>query len=348
MLGTDICPAPEATPTGVPGQMLAAIVTDDRGLVCAVSPQLAELGLDVSPERIGRHWTELLPSFRRLPVAPGSGDDDFVVIIEADRSAFRFTRLPLAGGSGDAAGALLLVRPVDLDADAESVAARHLGMLTHVSERVGHEINNALTPITGWTEMLLADASPSDAIYDPLSTIDEELTRLKEIATTLVEFGRETEAAGEPFLVNDLVRTVVAFLRLQVKHQNVILETDLSPEVGAVQGSRGRLKQVFLNLLLNALAAMPEGGELRVESRPSQDGAGAEIRFADTGHGIPPEAVPRIFDVHFTTRADQGGTGIGLALSRDFVRGMGGEVALEATSGAGTTFVVRMPLAAMA
>ena len=96
MLGTDSPPSPQGTSARLQGQALAAVVTDDRGLVCAVSPQLAELGLDVSPERIGRHWTELLPSFRRLPMFPGSGEDDFVVVIEADRSAFRMTRLSAA------------------------------------------------------------------------------------------------------------------------------------------------------------------------------------------------------------------------------------------------------------
>jgi signal transduction histidine kinase len=193
--------------------------------------------------------------------------------------------------------------------------------------------------------MLLSDATPGTAAHDALTTIDEEIRRITGLANTLVAFGRETGEPGEPFFVNDLVRTVAAFFGIQVKHAKVTLETDLSPEVGAVEGHRERLKQVFLNLMLNALAAMDEGDTLRVATRPSEDGETVEIRFRDTGHGIAEGDVPRIFDVHFTTRADQGGTGIGLALSRDYVRQMNGELELEETSPAGTTFLVRLPLA---
>ncbi|MFW6108370.1 MAG: sensor histidine kinase [bacterium] len=348
MLGTQTHPTPQAPPAGLLGRALAAIVTDDRGLVCAVSPQLAELGLDISPERIGRHWTELLPSFRRLPVSATSGDDDFVVLLESDRSAFRITRFPLLGGTDTDGGALLLVRPVEMDGDGKNVAARYLDLLCRVTEQVGHEINNALTTITGWTEMLLADAQPDDPAHEPLSTIAEELDRIRDIACTLVEYGKEPRAESELLEVNDVARTVVEFLRLQAKQAGVTVETELRPGVGAVEGNAGQLKQAFLNLMLNALAAMPEGGELRVATGRSDDGSRAEIRFMDTGHGIPREAVHRIFDVHFTTRADRGGTGIGLALSRDIVRQMGGELELEETSAAGSRFVIRLPLAGAA
>lgn len=348
MLGTETHPSPHAPPAGMLGQALAAIVTDDRGLVCAVSPQLAELGLDISPERIGRHWTELLPSFRRLPVSVTGGDDDFVVLLESDRSAFRITRFPLLGSEDTDGGALLLVRHVEMDGAGKNVAARYLGLLCRVTERVGHEINNALTTITGWTEMLLADAQPDDRTYEPLSTIAEELGRIKDIACTLVEYGKEPGAENELLQINDLARTVVEFLRLQAKQAGVTVETELAPGVGAVEGNSGKLKQAFLNLMLNALAAMPDGGELRVATGLADDGTRAEIRFIDTGHGIPREAVHRIFDVHFTTRADRGGTGIGLALSRDIVRHMGGELELEGTSAAGSTFVIRLPLAGRA
>ena len=345
MQGTDTRPSPQAVVPSVLGDALAAIVTDDRGLVCAVSPQLAELGLDVSPERIGRHWTELLPSFRRLPMSPGSGEDDFVVVIEADRSAFRMTRLPLVGGDAGDAGAFLLVRRVELDADRLDVAARYLAMLSQVTECVGHEVNNALTTITGWTEMLLGDAQPGDETHGPLSTIYAELGRIKDIACTLVEFGREPATGAAPFDVNDLVRTVGRFMQLQAKEADVVITTELSPDVGMVEGDPGKLKQAFLNVMLNALAAMPDGGECRVTAQASDDGTQAEIRFIDTGHGIPPEAVSQVFDAHFTTRAEKGGTGIGLALSRDLVRRMGGDLELESTSSAGSTFLARLPLA---
>jgi len=134
-------------------------------------------------------------------------------------------------------------------------------------------------------------------------------------------------------------------MQLQAKQADVIIATELSPGVGVVDGDPGKLKQAFLNVMLNALAAMPDGGEFRVTEQASDDGTEAEIRFIDTGHGIPPEAMSQVFDAHFTTRAEKGGTGIGLAVSRDLVRRMGGELELESTSSAGSTFLARLPLA---
>jgi len=346
MLGTDTRPSPQAVPAGVLAQALGAIVTDDKGLVCAVSPGLAELGLDVSGERIGRHWTEIFPSFRRLPYSTGSGDDDFVVITDPERSAYRMTRLALIAGEGDDGGSMLLVRPVSLDGDSTNVAGAYLNMLSSVTEDVGHEVNNALTTITGWTEMLLTDCPKDHPDRQPLETIDHEVARIKEIAQSLVEFGKEPSSEAEPVCVNDVVRTVVAFLRIHAQRTSVALETDLLPAVCLVEANAGKLKQAFLNVMLNALRAMAGGGELRVTTCLSADGKEIEIRFADTGPGIPPEFAPRIFDPHFTTRP--GGTGIGLPLSRDLVRKMGGELELEATSDGGSTFLFRLPAAATA
>ena len=349
MLGTDTSPAPHpfAPEAGVyVNGPPAAIVTDHRGLVCALSAHLAELGLDASPERIGRHWTELFPSFRRLPAHPGSDDDDFVVIIESTRTAFRITRVPLAGGD-DEAGALLLLRPVEHDTG-NGGDAYHLATLSELAASVAHEINNPLTTISGWVQIFLAEANTDDPIHEQLASIQEELDRIARIVDKLLAFAQKPGSETELLDANELIRSVASFLEYPMMNANVVIETALSPRVGAVEGNRGELKQVFLNLMLNARQAMPGGGCLRAATCVSSDGAEAEIRFGDTGHGIPPDAVERIFDPYFTTRGDEGGSGIGLAVSRDIVQKMRGELELESTSDAGSSFLIRLPLASQA
>lgn len=356
-MGTDTRPAPQALRSSAadetaeaPSPVPSAIVTDDRGLVCAVSAHLDQLGLDTSPERIGRHWTELFPAFRRLPAYPGSGDDDFVVLVESTRSAFRVTRIALRGGEdGDAGGpagvpaGVLLLRPVE-QAGCETGLLCSLSTLSQVASRVAHEINNPLTTISGWMQIFLADAGPDDPIREQFASIQEELDRISRIVEGLVDFAQQPKSETELLDVNELVRNITAFLAYQMKHANVTIETDLSPRVGVVDGNTGELKQVFLNLLLNARHAMPEGGRLRVTTAVSPDAASAEVRFIDTGHGIPAEVRDRVFEPYFTTRGGEGGNGIGLALSRGMVRKLNGELDIEATSPAGTTFLVRLPL----
>jgi len=334
---------PPALPAEAPSPVPSAIVTDDRGLVCAVSAHLDQLGLDTSPERIGRHWTELFPAFRRLPAYPGSGDDDFVVLIESTRTAFRVTRIQLRGGEDGDAGALLLLRPVE-QAGCEAGLMCSLSTLSQIASKVAHEINNPLTTISGWMQIFLADAGPEDPIREQFASIQEELDRISRIVERLVDFAQHPKSETELLDLNELVRNITAFLAYQMQHANVAMETDLSPLVGVVEGNPSELKQVFLNLMLNARHAMPEGGWLRVTTRVSPDGANAEVRFIDTGHGVPAEVQDRVFELHFTTRGDEGGNGIGLALSRGIVERVKGQLELEATSPDGTTFLVRLPL----
>jgi len=343
MLGTDAQPCPQATTVcDAAGPVLAAIVTDGRGLVCAMSSHLADLGLDASAGRIGRHWTELLPNFRRLPTHPGSGDDDFVVILESTRVAFRITRYPLT--SDEEGGALLLLHPVE-QPGADDGQAEHVAALSEVAADVAHEINNPLTTISGWIQIFVAEASADDPIREQFASIQEELDRISTIVDRLLDFAQVPSSDTELLDVNELVRSVASFLEYQMKNANVEVQTSLCPHPCAVEGNRSQLKQVFLNLLRNARQAMPEGGRLRLLTSRDDDRACAEVRFRDAGHGVPEEAVDRLFEPGFTTRADAGGRGLGLDISRKIVRKMRGELELESTSGEGSTFLIRLPLA---
>jgi len=343
MLDTGTRPSLELVGLEAAGHVLGIIAVDSRGLVCGFSSSLAELGLDAAPERVGRHWSELFPSFRRLPVRPGGSDDEFVVILEATRTALHVTRYAVVDGQGAQGGAFLLLRAFE-----EPGVGRHTYQLTTLSElaaSVAHEINNPLTTISGWLQIFSAEARADDPIREQFASIHEELDRISGIVDKLLAFAQKPKSGFEFLDPNEVVRNVASFLEYQMKNANVRVETRLSPDVPAVEGNPSELKQVFLNLLLNARQAMPAGGLARVATSLSGDGRCVEIRFEDTGHGVAEEARNALFEPYFTTRSEEGGTGLGLSVSRDIVRSMGGELELESTSPAGSTFLIRLPVA---
>ena len=288
-------------------------------------------------------WTELFPNFRRLPVQPGSDEEDFIIIVEATRTAYRVTRYPILGPAGGEEGAFLVLRPFE-QAEGDS-NANQLATLSQLAAGVAHEINNPLTTISGWMQIFFAEAKEDDPIREQFASIQEELDRIAHIVDKLLAFAQRPRTERELLDLNDLLRSLASFLEYQMLHANVHLATELSPEVECIEGNTSELKQVFLNLLLNARQAMPEGGSLRVATAPGFDGRFVEVRVHDTGHGVPAEIRDRLFEPYATTRSHEGGTGLGLSVSREIVRRMNGELELESTSSAGTTFLVRLPVA---
>jgi signal transduction histidine kinase len=340
MLGTDSRALPETPELGDAGRVLGIIAIDDRGLVSSFSPGLSELGLEASPGRVGRHWTELLGSFRRIPTYPGSGDSDFVIMMESTRRAFRVTSEPFVDTNGG--GSYLVLHDFE-HGEAERPDSLRLTNLSELAAGVAHEINNPLTTISGWIQIFLADLDDDEPAHEQFRSIQEELDRIARIVDKLLNFAQRSTTASEIVDVNELLRGVVSFLEYQMLHANVRVLSDLSPAITAADANAGELKQVFLNLMLNARQAMAEGGVLRISTAPSHDGRMIEVRFTDTGHGIPEDVRDHIFNRHFTTRGDEGGNGLGLAVSREFARKMDGDLVLESTSPEGSTFLLRLP-----
>jgi signal transduction histidine kinase len=321
---------------------LAIIVTDDRGLVSSFSSNLPGLGIQGVPERLGRHWTEFFPRYRRVPTHPGDGDD-FIVMLETTRKAFRVTRCPFVAANGERGGAFLVLRPFETHAE-EGRGGHPLAALNELAAGVAHEINNPLTTISGWMQIFLADSNDGDPLRGQIESIQEELDRIARIVDRLLAFAQKPRADSELLDANELLRSVVSFLEYQFKNAAVRVETELSSAVPAIEGNSGELKQVFLNLMINARQAMVGGGVVRLATSLSADGSWVEIRFADAGHGVPAEVRDRLFEPHVTTRADEGGSGLGLSVSREIVEKMSGTLELESTSPAGSTFLIRLPV----
>ena len=162
---------------------------------------------------------------------------------------------------------------------------------------------------------------------------------------------RPAKEGREPTDVNRLLESVLALVRKRMQQTGVRLHTDLDPNLPQIVVTADHIKQVFLNVVLNALDAMPEGGELTVVTRlvASEEASlslpadrQVEIRFADSGPGIAPEDLPRIFDPFFTRKPK--GTGLGLSISYDIVERHGGTMGVESVPGQGAVFTIRLPI----
>jgi signal transduction histidine kinase/CheY-like chemotaxis protein len=226
-----------------------------------------------------------------------------------------------------------------------------LSVMGQVVAGVGHEINNPLTAVIGYSQLLLREERVrADApLHATLEKIEQQAMRCQKIVKNLLAFGRRHEAERRPVALNALIADCLELEAGQLAVRNIHVVRDLDPELPATQADYFRLQQVFLNVLLNAQQAMNEhrgSGTLTVRTR--RRGGHLRVEVEDDGPGIPPEVMPCIFEPFFTTKEVGKGTGLGLSLSYEIVKEHGGELWAENRLEGGARFVVELPLVAVA
>jgi signal transduction histidine kinase len=205
---------------------------------------------------------------------------------------------------------------------------------------VAHELRNPLNGIVLHAS-LLRQAVPADSPARPnLEAIDREVRRLDRILQDFVKFTHPEDLKLEAVSLESALADSIEAVAGHARRKGVRIERDLPGGLPSVSGDRGLLHQAFVNLMLNACDAMREAGLVKVMAR-GEPGGSASVVIEDTGMGIAPEQLPRIFDLHYTTK--EGGSGIGLALVRRTVRLHGGDIAVESTPGKGTRFTIKFP-----
>jgi two-component system NtrC family sensor kinase len=183
----------------------------------------------------------------------------------------------------------------------------------------------------------------ADSRWQDLEKIVQEATRCKDIVKSLLEFSRQTEPKMEPTDINKGITDGLFFLENQALFHNIKIVKSLSPVPPMVRGNPGQLKQVFMNIIVNAAEAMSGGGTLTIKTAPSDDQKAVYVDFADTGEGIPQENLTRIFDPFFTTKELGKGTGLGLSTSYGIIDEHGGRIDVKSQVGRGTTFRIELP-----
>ncbi|CAG0955768.1 partial two-component system, NtrC family, sensor kinase, partial [Rhodocyclaceae bacterium] len=211
---------------------------------------------------------------------------------------------------------------------------------------VAHEINNPVAVIQGNLDMAREVLGPqAAAVQNELALIDQQVGRINTIVTKLLQFARPTEFAGymESVAPADVVADCLVLVRHLLGRARVaVVREDAASRY--VTLNRNELQQVLINLVVNAIHAMPDGGTLTLRTRDQDEAgvAGVAVEVADTGKGIAPEHLERIFDAFFTTKMEQG-TGLGLSISYTLVARYGGRIAVASEPGRGATFTVWSP-----
>ncbi len=213
-----------------------------------------------------------------------------------------------------------------------------LGVL---SSGVAHEINNPLGVILGYASYLEQKIGEADPNYKFIHEIKRESKRCKKIVQDLLSYARTPKPTLAHTDINELLRQIVDFAANHVDLHHVSIVREFAPDLPAIEVDGDQLRQVAINLMLNAGAAMPEGGRLVVRTALADDGY-LDIAFIDNGAGIPEEDLERIFEPFFTTKPK--GTGLGLAITRQIIEQHQGRIVMDSTVGKGTTVTVRLPV----
>ena len=222
-----------------------------------------------------------------------------------------------------------------------------LAALGRIAAGVAHEIGNPLTSISTFAQ-LLREMATDEFSQNSLDIINNHIQRITDIVRRMSTFARADALTIKRVLINDVVNSTLDLMRLDKRMKSSIqIDVSLDSGLPAVEVDEGQMSQVFINVIINALDAMPDGGTLAVNTRPGMDDQGRAvilIAFTDTGSGIAREELQKIFDPFYTTKEVGKGTGLGLSLSYNIVKQFKGDIRVESEVGKGTTFTIILPI----
>ncbi len=225
-----------------------------------------------------------------------------------------------------------------------------LASIGRLAAGVAHEINNPLAIIAekaGLVKdmMLFADEMPQrQKFIAQIASVEEAVSRARVITHRLLGFARRMDVPLQAVRVNDVLREVIGFLEKEAAYRGIVIELDLDPEIPVIESDAGRLQQIFLNILNNAIDAVERGGRIQISSRIA-DPYSVVVDVRDDGPGMPPDVLEKIFDPFFTTKSgtERHGTGLGLSITYGLVKQLGGRIGVRSAEGSGTVFRVTVP-----
>ncbi len=226
------------------------------------------------------------------------------------------------------------------------IQAAKLAAVGEMAAGIAHELNNPLTTVTGFSELVLEELPQGSGHRDELEMVLREARRASDVVRRLLDFSRQGERVRTRADLNEVVTDVIALTRHLIQTNNVHLELKTDPNLPWVSIDRNQMKQVLLNLIHNALQAMPNGGDLVISTNSSlrDERDWAIMSVTDSGVGIKPDDQDRVFEPFFTTKGDRGGTGLGLSVTYGIVTDHGGTIEVSSELNKGTTFTVYLPI----
>jgi len=277
-------------------------------------------------------------SSRRVPITRDDGGGPFVALLSVEFES-------LGTGTNPGRGAGLLVRLRDPEATRQIgrqlQTADRLSAISRITSGVAHEVKNPLNAILMHVELARMKLAQSDTEIGPqMEIISREILRLDRVVKTFLDFTRPVELNLTEVSLDSFVREIVELASPQAAAAGIRVSVKQEADAAHIRVDVDLMKQAILNVVVNAIQAMPQGGELRIECSVREEQA--EIRISDTGPGIPPELREKIFRLYFTTKPE--GSGIGLAMTFRIVQLHDGAIDFSSEPGKGATFVLCLPV----
>jgi len=224
------------------------------------------------------------------------------------------------------------------------IQSEKLASVGRLAAGVAHQINNPLTGVLTYSSLLLRSKPENDPDREDLQVIVDETMRCREIVKGLLGFSRQAEPQKEAIDINKIITNALSLTQNQALINNVKVVSELGDQLPNIIVDGSQIQEVFLNIILNAIDAMPEGGELRTTSNMTNSDQFVQIRFSDTGCGISPDNLDKVFDPFFTTKDSSKGTGLGLAVAYGVIEKHRGKIRMESEVGKGTTCIIDLPV----
>ncbi|HET9742902.1 MAG TPA: ATP-binding protein [Terriglobales bacterium] len=255
---------------------------------------------------------------------------------------------PLVTRNFEVVGRIIIVDDITerLELESQLTQAEKMSSIGLLAAGVAHEVNTPLAVISSYAQLLAKQLQGDDQRSALLEKITKQTFRASEIVNSLLNFSRTSGSEFQLLDLNKIIQDTLTLLDHQFKHSRVHVESDLYVDLPRVMGNSGKLQQVFLNLFLNAKDAMPQGGTIKVVTA---NGDGVRVMISDTGSGIAPEHILRIYDPFFTTKnhprnGQHRGTGLGLSVSYGIIQEHAGKIQVNSRPGEGTTFALEFPM----
>jgi len=248
-------------------------------------------------------------------------------------------------------GFLLLIQDITLlskhikkleEAQAQLFQTAKLSALGQLAANISHEINNPLTNVLGYTSLLLNKLDEESPLKKNLYLIQNESIRARIIIKELLNLVFQTEPKAETIFIDQEIKNTLLLIRNRAETLNIKIIENYQPSIPSIKVNINQFKQVFLNIINNAFDAMPQGGTLSIESL--KKGSYLLIQFADTGCGIAPQVLDKLFTPFFTTKKETRGIGLGLSISLGIIKNHGGTIEAKGQLDKGATFTISLPI----